>query len=343
MHKLWLYSVRGYLKLGMFFYFKKIQVFNVENVPKDKAVLILSNHQNALLDALLIATQCGRFVFYLTRASVFKKSFVDKLLRSLQMLPVYRIRDGWSNITKNNSIFTTCSELLNKGEGVVIFPEGSHSLKRTVRPFSKGFTRIVFETLQNNPDTDLKLLPVGLNFVKPKEFGDSVSIYFGNTLEAKQYALNFDNDNVIKLKQDVHTEISKLTTHIPSDEYHETLESLDKLNVDYLDPKSVNTSITSNLKEGESTSKPRINGLRAVLRFMLKLVLFGPYLIWSKLLKPKITEEEFTSTFRFAVALTLVPLWLIVIGVVLSLFFGWMIGIGFIVSVLLFELLAVKI
>ena len=146
MHKLWLLSVRGYLKLGLFFYFKKIQIFNADNVPKDKAVLILSNHQNALLDALLIATKCGRFVFYLTRASVFKKSFVDKLLRSLQMLPVYRIRDGWSNITKNNSIFTNCADLLSKNEGVVIFPEGSHNLKRKVRPFSKGFTRIVFET-----------------------------------------------------------------------------------------------------------------------------------------------------------------------------------------------------
>ena len=343
MHKLWLHSVRAYLKLGMFFYFKKIQVYNAENVPKDKAVLILSNHQNALLDALLIATKCGRFVFYLTRASVFKKSFVDKLLRSLQMLPVYRMRDGWSNITKNNSIFTTCSELLNSGEGVVIFPEGSHNLKRTVRPFSKGFTRIVFETLQNNPDIDLKLLPVGLNFVKPKEFGDSVSIYFGNTMDAQKYALNFDNDNVIKLKQDVHNEISKLTTHIPSDEYDETLQSLDNLNVNYIDPIAVNNCIATDLKQCEPNSKSKENVLSKFFQFVLKLVLFGPYLVWSKLLKPKIVEEEFTSTFRFAVALTLVPLWLIVIGVVLSLLFGWIIGVGFIGFVLLLELLAVKI
>ena len=343
MHKLWLHSVRAYLKLGMFFYFKKIQVFNADNVPKDKAVLILSNHQNALLDALLIATKCGRFVFYLTRASVFKKSVVDKLLRSLQMLPVYRIRDGWSNLSKNNSIFTTCSELLNNGEGVVIFPEGSHNLNRTVRPFSKGFTRIVFETLQNYPEIDLKLLPVGLNFVKAKEFGDSVSIYFGKTMDAQDYALNFDNVNVVLLKQDVHSEISKLTTHIPNDEYDETLQSLDSLNVNYLNPILVNDCIASGFKKCQSKAKPKENVFSKFFQIVLKLVLFGPYLVWSKLLKPKIVEEEFTSTFRFAVALTLVPLWLIVIGVVLSLFFGWMIGIGFIASVLLIDLLAVKI
>ena len=89
----------------MFFYFKRIHVHNVENVPKDKPVLLLANHQNALLDALLIATKCGRFSYFLTRAAVFKKSFIGKILKSLQMLPVYRVRDGWSTISNNNAIF----------------------------------------------------------------------------------------------------------------------------------------------------------------------------------------------------------------------------------------------
>ncbi len=343
MHKLWLHSVRLYLRMGMFFYFKKIQVLNADNVPKNEAVLILCNHQNALLDALLIAIKCGRFVHFLTRASVFKKSFVDKLLRSLQMLPVYRVRDGWSNLSKNNSIFTTCTELLQKNEAVVIFPEGSHNLVRRVRPLSKGFTRIVFETLQNYPETDLKLLPVGLNFVKAKEFGDSVSIHFGDTLDTKKDVSNFDNDDVVKLKQVVHGEISKLTTHIPDDNYDEILRKLELLNVDFLNPKGVNSCIESNFNNCHPKSSLNLKGLRFVLKFLLKLVLFGPYLVWNKLIKPKIVEEEFTSTFRFAVALTLVPLWLIVLGVVISLIFGCIIGVGFILFVLLLELLAVKI
>lgn len=343
MHKLWLHSVRTYLKLGMFFYFKKIKIFNEENIPKNESVLILCNHQNALLDPLIIATEGNRFFHFLTRAGVFKKSFVDTILRSLQMLPVYRVRDGWNNLTKNNSIFSTCSELLRNDEAVVIFPEGSHNLARRVRPLSKGFTRIIFETLQKYPDTDLKLLPVGLNFVKPKEFGDSVSIYFGKTLNAKDYISNFDNGDVVKLKNAIHKEISKLTTHIPSEEYDETLNRLEALHVDFLKPKVVNACIASDFKDCKSKSKPKGNVFRAFFKFLLKLVLFGPYLLWSKVIKPKIVEEEFTSTFRFAVALTLVPLWLIFIGVVLSLFFGWSIGLGFMVSVLVLELLAVKI
>ena len=134
-----LHIIRAYLRLGLFFYFKTIRVFNAEHIPKDKPVLFLANHQNALLDPLLIATNSERFSYYLTRAGVFKKQWVSKLLNQLRMLPVYRIRDGWSNLTHNNPIFEACSNLLHNKEAIVIFPEGSHNLNRTVRPLSKGF------------------------------------------------------------------------------------------------------------------------------------------------------------------------------------------------------------
>ena len=342
MKKIWIYSVRAYIKLGMFFYFKKIIVHDVKNVPKDQSVLILSNHQNALLDALLIAIKCGRFVHFLTRASVFKKSFVDTLLRSLQMLPVYRIRDGWNNLSKNNPVFETCSELLSKNEGVVIFPEGSHNLKRTVRPLSKGFTRIIFETLKKYPETELQLVPVGLNFIKAKEWEDSVSIYFGKPILAKDYIKDYTNEDVLALKQIVHSNISDLTTHIPSDYYDETLKRLEKLNANFLDPVTVNTCINSNYKDCLPNERIRTNKLKPFFKFLLKFVLIGPYFIWSRSVKPKIEEIEFISTFRFTIALTLVPIWLILLGVLFSFLFSWMVGVGFIIFVLLLEIITIK-
>ena len=120
--KIWLHTFKTYLGLGLFFYFKKIKVYNAKVLPKDKSVLILCNHQNALLDPLLIATKSIRFIHFLARASVFKKSFGDTFLRSLQMLPVYRVRDGWNNLSKNHEIFENCSYLLGNNEGILIFP-----------------------------------------------------------------------------------------------------------------------------------------------------------------------------------------------------------------------------
>lgn len=339
---IWLYSVRLYLSIGMFFYFRRIKIYNIENVSKNKPVLLLSNHQNALLDALLIATKCGRFSYFLTRAAVFKKSFVSKILKSLQMLPVYRIRDGWSTITNNNAIFETCSELLNKGEAIVIFPEGSHNLKRTVRPLSKGFTRIVFDTLEKYPETDLQLIPVGLNFENAEKFPDSTSIFFGEPIDAKDFSFEDKKQNVVHLKTKIQSEISKLTTHIPQDNYDNILTKLNEVHVDFLNPVAVNNCIANSFKSCETNQKPKLKGIRLFFKILLILNILIPFLIWKFVIKPKIDEVEFVSTFRFTVAITLVPFYLLVVVLLLGSSFGYQIAVLYLFSVLIISLLAVK-
>ena len=101
MKLLWFSFVQFYLTVGFKFYYKKIDVIFKEKIPKDKAIIFLSNHQNALLDPLLVSTSSTRKNYFLTRAAVFKNSTVAKLLNSLQMLPVYRMIDGVNTIQKN--------------------------------------------------------------------------------------------------------------------------------------------------------------------------------------------------------------------------------------------------
>ncbi|TJY32956.1 glycerol acyltransferase [Pontimicrobium aquaticum] len=325
----------------MFFYFKRIHVYNVENIPKDKPVLLLANHQNALLDALLIATKCGRFSYFLTRAAVFKKSFVSRILKSLQMLPVYRVRDGWSTITNNNAIFESCSELLKNKEVIVIFPEGSHNIVRRVRPLSKGFTRIVFDSLEKYPDLDLQLVPVGLNFVKAEHCPDSTAIYFGKPLSAKDYLNENKNKAVVNLKAVAHSKMKELTTHIPEENYKKNINKLEVFNVDYLKPKEVNACIESNFTNCRS-KKSQNQLLGKTLRLLLKLNLIIPFVIWRYWVKPKIKEIEFVSTFRFALAVTLVPFWLLSVVAVITVFFSFCIALYYLTLSLLLALLAIK-
>jgi len=342
MKLIWLHSVRFYIKLGLFFYFKKIKVVNAKHIPNDKPVMFLSNHQNALLDALLIATKCGCLSYFLTRASVFKNPLVSKLLNSLNMLPVYRIRDGWNTITNNNSIFDSCTVLLHQNESVVIFPEGSHNLNRTVRPLSKGFTRIVFDTLEKYPDTDLQLIPVGLNFSNAEMFADSTSIYFGKPIAAKSFVSDNRNEDVRNIKKDIQSEISKLTTHIPTKDYEEILQKLKALNVDFLNPKAVNKCISNNFESCEKKPNSKINWLRVLLKRLLILNVLPPYLIWKFIAQPKIKEQEFTSTFRFAITITLVPIYLLFLVLFISVLFSLKIALFYVLSILLLSLIAVK-
>ncbi|NNK82778.1 MAG: glycerol acyltransferase [Flavobacteriaceae bacterium] len=343
MHKLWLYFWRSYLKLGMFFYFKTVKVQGLENLPKNKPVLILGNHRNALLDALLIACFTNRFNHFLTRAGVFKKETISKFLMSLQMLPVYRVRDGWGNLTNNNAIFETCTDLLYNNKTVVIFPEGGHNIVRRVRPLSKGFTRIVFDTLEKYPDLDLQLVPVGLNFQNTIGCPDRASIIYGKPIQAKQFVKPIrNNETVVNLKTTIQSEMAKLTTDIPKDTYQEDLEKLEALNVDYLNPKQVNACLQSNFKNCEKRKPSKLKGLRTVLKYLLIINVIVPFLVWKKIAQPKINEIEFTATFRFAIALTITPIYLLLIALVLGLIFSTTVGLVYLCSVLVLALLAVK-
>ena len=342
MQKIWLYVWRGYLQIGMFFYFKRVKVFGLESLPKNQPVLILGNHRNALLDALLVACYTNRLNHFLTRAGVFKKNTVSKFLKSLQMLPVYRIRDGWGNLTNNNAIFETCTELLNKNETVVIFPEGGHDLVRRVRPLSKGFTRIVFDSLEKYPEMDLQLVPVGLNFQETLGCPDSASIYYGKPIAAKQFVSDNRNESVVNLKTRIQTEMAKLTTDIPKDTYEQDLKILDNLNVNYLNPERVNQCIQDKFENCKTRKPSKLDWLRSILKYVMILNLLVPYVIWKKVAQPKIKELEFTATFRFAIALTLVPLYLILITVVLGIVFSSSVALIYLASVLLLSLIAVK-
>ena len=330
------------MHIGLFFYFKKIHIVNIGNIPQNKPVLILANHQNALLDALIIAIKCKRFSYFLTRASVFNSITIAKLLHSLRMLPVYRMRDGIQTIKKNNEIFKTCINLLNENQVVVVFPEGDHNLKRTVRPLSKGFTRLVFDTLEMNPNSNLQLLPIGFNYVHAEKFVDEVSLHIGKPIQANDYTTFQRNAAVLKLKKVVHQSLSKLTTHIPNDDYEDVLKKLETLNVNFLKPESVNSCITHNFVNCKFQKKKKQSFIKQILKGLLIMNLVLPYLIWKLLIQPKIEEDEFVSTFRFTVAITLVPIYLLVVTFILSFFVGWFLALIYLLAVLLLALIVVK-
>ncbi|MEP5340790.1 MAG: lysophospholipid acyltransferase family protein [Algibacter sp.] len=337
-----LHSVRAYIKLGLFFYYKKITVVNIGAIPKDKPVLFLSNHQNALLDALLIATTCNRTPYFLTRAGVFKMTFIGKLLNGLRMLPVYRKRDGWGTIKNNNAIFETCAALLNTGKSVGVFPEGNHNLKRTVRPLSRGFTRIVFETLDHFPNTDLQIIPVGMNYRNPKFFGDSTTVVYGDPIRVKQFDIGNRSEGVLQLKESVFEAIKRLTTHISTKDYDDTLLTLKSKKVNFLKPEAVNDFILKGIERNDLKSKNKPFILKRILKVLLILNLILPYCIWKLVAEPKIKEAEFVDTFRFAIAITLVPFWLVLLTITFGLTLGWSFGFAYMISVLSLAMLAIK-
>ncbi|NND51713.1 MAG: glycerol acyltransferase [Flavobacteriaceae bacterium] len=314
----------------------------MEHIPKNKPTLIICNHQNALIDALIIATQIPHYAHYLTRAGVFTGTFINKFLNSLNMLPVYRIRDGWSNLPNNNPIFKKVTKLLIHSQTVVIFPEGSHNLVRRVRPLSKGFTRIIFDALEEKPNLDLKLIPVGLNFIKAEACVDGIAMNVGPPIPIDSFENRKKGEIVAEIKSKAHNALSQLTTHIPADRYDEIVGKIEALNLDYLDPKTINACIATGFENCKPRPQSKLNFIKRILKFLLILNLLIPYLLWKFWVQPKIVEIEFTSTFRFGIAIVIVPIYLIAIFFILSNWIGMQWALYYILFVLALDLLTVK-
>ncbi len=333
MKEIWYTFFKIYIQTGLFFYTKKIKVVGKEHIPKKGAVLFAVNHPNGLLDPLLVTTNTPRTTHYLVRAAIFKKPIVKKFLATLNLMPIYRIRDGVKELSKNTQVFHDCYEILNKERALMIFPEGSHDRRRSIRTLSKGFTRIVFGAIDTYPNLQIQIIPVGVTYQCTSTFPSKVAIHYGTPILANDLYNPLElNKSVKTIKEAVSNQLKQLSVHIPLDEnYEATLQKLQHHNVDFTDVQAVNTMIQSG---NIPTTPPRINfGKIYKIPFIINSLF--PWILWKVILK-KVDEIEFIDTFRFGIGISILPLYYVLQTSLIYYFFGGSIsGIYFLTSLLI--------
>lgn len=343
MKNIWYHTIRIYVSLGLFFLHKKIKVSGVENIPKKGAVIFIGNHQNALIDALLIPTTNKRITHFLARASAFKNNIANYLLQTVNMIPVYRLRDGVNTMEKNYPVFEQCVELLHQGKALEIFAEGEHHLKRKILPFKKGFARIILSTLQKYPNTKITIIPVGLNYDSHLNYPSSASIIYGKPIYANPF---FDLQNpdlkFAAISNEVSNSLKKLTLHIPNHlNYEETINKLEAIGADYLNPKEVNELIKKDLDKIKPKKPKRNNYWLKPFYFITRVNSFLPLLLW-KYFQSKINDIIFTNTYRFALILTVFPLFYLIQTFIIYLLFDLNVAIIYLAVTILLGILYTK-
>lgn len=289
--------LRLWIKIALHGYFDKIIIRGVENIPSGKPIIIVSNHQNALLDPLLLATHIKLKPYFLTRASVFANPFLSKLLNYIRLLPVYRIRDGFGNIFNNQKTFEQTFDVLRKNGTVVIFAEGNHSINRNVRPLSKGFTRIAFGVKEKYQDVKPVILPVGFDYSCHLRSGGKVLLSFGEPIPVDMPATQS-----AKLTLLVSEALKKLVVHIPEENYQKTLEQLIQNSVDLISKNDIDEFlVTGTVKNPVPNSSSLRNKLMKIFHFPLH---------WAWLWKKRTVHDHvFSSTWKFLIGLVWIGFW----------------------------------
>jgi 1-acyl-sn-glycerol-3-phosphate acyltransferase len=221
-------SIAGFWHNNVFY--RKVIVLGRENINPDHHLIFAPNHQNALMDALAVLfTHKGQPIF-LARADIFKRKTIAAFLYFLKILPVYRIRDGFSSLRGNDEIFHKTIDVLKNKNGLVILPEGEHVGFRRLRQLKKGICRVAFQSDEATGfNLKIKIIPVGIEFSNYSRFRQVLTVVYGKPIEVSEF-FEFYKESPEKalneLRNRLSSEMKRNMVHIDSEEDYEAIDEL---------------------------------------------------------------------------------------------------------------------
>jgi 1-acyl-sn-glycerol-3-phosphate acyltransferase len=226
----WYWLFRVYAKFVFRLYYKEIVVLGRENIPTTAPVIFSPNHQNALMDALAVVCTVPQQLVFLARADLFKRPQLRKILRFFKIMPVYRIRDGYNDLSKNDECFAKAIAILREHKALCLMPEGNHGNQRKLRPLSKGLFRIAFRAQEEKGNVPfVKIVPVGLDYSHYDRFRARLIIRYGMPIDVSMYFPAYESNPAKAYKDlgdNLRSEMKRLMLHVESGAHYDTIWAL---------------------------------------------------------------------------------------------------------------------
>jgi glycerol-3-phosphate dehydrogenase (NAD(P)+) len=130
------WPLRWILKTAILVYFR-LRRLGTEHIP-DGGVILASNHRS-FLDPFAIGCCLGRPIYFVAKQELFRNPLLGWLLNCLGAFPIKR---GASDEVS----MATARELLERGQAVVIFPEGTRIRTGSLGSPKRGVGRLALES-----------------------------------------------------------------------------------------------------------------------------------------------------------------------------------------------------
>jgi 1-acyl-sn-glycerol-3-phosphate acyltransferase len=235
---------------GMRLYYRQIKVTDSEKLNTKGPMIIVANHPNTLIDAWIIALTIKKPVYYLTKGTFFNSPFKRWILKKLYLIPINRPIDLKTQGVDNNHSFEACYEILERGEKLVIFPEGNSALEKNLRTLKTGAARIALEVINRNKlSGELKICAVGFFYTKGHRFRSSVNAKVGEVLvpnsnHSEKYLTN-PSGAAKELTDEIRISLENVLVTTSNKEEEDLIETILKIISNKSSKKDINNSINS--------------------------------------------------------------------------------------------------
>ena len=277
---------KNFFRVGHnWFFYKQVLITGKHNVPENEPILLVANHQNALMDPAIINLSVKKLSWqpvFLARSDIFNNKILIKIFYFFKILPIYRIRDGKEALKKNEQIFNKTIDILEKRKILAMFPEANHQGKRKLRTIHKGVSRIFFQAEKKNDfKLGVKILPIGIYYSNYYSFRSKIQINIGEPIKTTELLELFkENENKAhrELRDKISQAIKPLIINIENDDLYDMYENLreiyDKPMLKKLGLKKFSQRnkfkadqilIEKLTQQGSKTNNPEINTLNTIV------------------------------------------------------------------------------
>lgn len=178
--------VRWLARAAARFYYPDIEISGRGSIPPTGPLLLAANHQNSLIDPVLVGLVASRPVRFLAKATLFELPVVGLLLHALGMVPIHRRDDDPKLMHRNLELLRRAAARLHQGEAVGIFPEGKSHDSPRLEPIKSGAARLAIQAVRAGA-RPLRLVPVGLNYQRKEQFRSAVWIRVGDPIDVAEW------------------------------------------------------------------------------------------------------------------------------------------------------------